>query len=92
MERFESMSIQIAWFFQKQYLKLFHTRETFYLSSFFSSVSLKTLASSYLKMYREPTTINVSSIFEEFKGQLWHKMAFYRFLYHAYSLELVGDP
>ena len=34
-ERFESISSKIASFFHKLYIKLFHTLENFYLSSFF---------------------------------------------------------
>ena len=49
-KRFESISFKIAWFFHKIYIKLFHTLDTFYLPSF----PLNTLASSNLKMYREP--------------------------------------
>ena len=52
-ERFESMSFKTARFFNKLYRQFFHTLETFYLSSFFYFI-LKTLAFSYLKMYREP--------------------------------------
>ena len=33
-ERFESISSKIASFFHKLYIKLFHTLENFYLSSF----------------------------------------------------------
>ena len=48
------MSLKTAWFFLKLYIKLFHSLETFYLSSFFLSVSLKTFVSSYLKWHRQP--------------------------------------
>ena len=36
-EHFESMSFKFAWFSHKLYIELFHTRETFYPSSFIRS-------------------------------------------------------
>ena len=47
-----SMSFNIALFFHKLYTKLFHTLETFYLSS---ALFLKTLASNH----REPMQLRV---------------------------------
>ena len=54
-ELFVSMSSKIAWFLQKLYFTLFCTLKTFYPSSFFFflSVTFKSLASSYSKMYYE---------------------------------------
>ena len=53
---FESMSFQFAWFSLKLRIKLYHTLETFYLSSFYECY-LKTLASSRSKMYRKPIDV-----------------------------------